>query len=94
MKSYNERLAAITRAEGPIDVAGLAPPLVVIPLRRLDLVGQKALRFAMTISPDVYVVQILAEELDTEDLEARWHERAEVPVRERLGSTPVIEHCA
>jgi hypothetical protein len=52
LKHYNEGLASVTRAEGPLDVANLAPPVVVIPLRRLDLVGQKALRFALTISPE------------------------------------------
>lgn len=36
VKQYNEGLASVTRAEGPLDVANLAPPLVVIPLRRLD----------------------------------------------------------
>jgi hypothetical protein len=57
----------------------------VIPLRRLDQVGRKALRFALTVSPDVYVVQVLAEELDTEDLQAQWRERVEEPVRRQLG---------
>ena len=88
MKHYNESLASVTRAEGPLDVAGLAPPIVVIPLRRLDQVGQKALRFALTISPDVYVVQVQAEELDTEDLEAQWQDRVEEPVRRHLKSPP------
>jgi amino acid transporter len=88
LKHYNEGLASVTRAEGPLDLANLAPPVVVIPLRRLDLVGQKALRFALTISPDVYVVQVLAEELDTEDLEGQWRERVEEPVRRHLRSTP------
>ena len=88
LKNYNDGLASVTRADGPLDVANLAPPVVVIPLRRLDLVGQKALRFALTISPEVFVVQVLAEELDTEDLEAQWRERVEEPVRRNLGSTP------
>jgi amino acid transporter len=88
LKQYNEGLAAVTRAEGPLDVANLAPPVVVIPLRRLDQVGQKAVRFALTISPDVYVVQVLAEELDTEDLQSRWRERVEEPVRRALHSKP------
>ena len=79
MKSYNEALSSATHAEGPLDVSNLTPPIVVIPLRRLDQVGQKALRFALTISPDVYVVQVQAEELDTEDLQARWRERVEEP---------------
>jgi len=88
LKQYNEGLASVVRAEGPLDVSNLAPPIVVIPLRRLDQVGQKALRFALTISPDVYVVQVLAEELDTEDLQSQWRARVEEPVRGELGSTP------
>ena len=88
MKRYNERLASVTRAEGPLDVTNLTPPIVVIPLRRLDRVGRKALRFALTISPDVYVVQVLAEELDTEDLQAQWRERVDEPVGRTLNSTP------
>ena len=88
VKHYHERLASVTRAEGPLDVANLAPPVVVIPLRRLDHVGEKALRFALTISPEVYVVQVLAEELDTDDLESQWHDRVEEPVRRALASPP------
>ena len=84
LKHYNEGLASVTRAEGPLDLANLAPPVVVIPLRRLDQVGQKALRFALTISPDVHVVQVLAEELDTDDLQSQWRERVEAPVSREL----------
>jgi amino acid transporter len=88
LKAYNDELADATRAEGPLDVANLAAPIVVIPMRRLDQVGQKALRFALSISPDVYVVQVQAEELDTEDLQARWRERVEEPVRRHLNTSP------
>jgi amino acid transporter len=88
LKHYNEGLASAVRAEGALDVSNLAPPIVVIPLRRLDQVGQKALRFALSISPDVYVVQVLAEELDTEDLQSQWCERVEEPVRRELRSSP------
>jgi hypothetical protein len=88
LKQYNEGLASAVRADGPLDVSNLAPPVVVIPMRRLDQVGQKALRFALTISPDVYVVQVLAEELDTDDLQAQWRERVEEPVHRELRSSP------
>jgi hypothetical protein len=74
VRRYNDSLSQLTRTEGPLDTFGLSTPIVVIPLRRLDSVGRKALRFAMTISPRVHVVQILAEELDTEDLDRQWRE--------------------
>jgi hypothetical protein len=87
IRRYNDRLVALTRADGPLDLSNLTPPAVVIPLRRLDQLGHKALRFALTISPDVYVIQVQAEELNTQDLQARWAQRVEEPVR-RLGRTP------
>jgi hypothetical protein len=88
MKRYNERLARVTRSEAPLDLSNLTEPVVVVPLRRLDQVAQKALRFAITISRDVYVVQVMAEELDTEDLRERWRERVEEPVRRSGHFTP------
>jgi hypothetical protein len=84
MKRHNERLLAITRSEGPVAVENLAPAIVVIPLRRLDRVGEKALRFALTVSPEVYVTQVQSEELDTEDLQSQWRKRVEDPVRRQL----------
>jgi amino acid transporter len=81
VRRYNDRLAALTRAQGPLDLSELAPPIVVVPLRRLDLVGRKALRFALSISPDIHVVQIEADELDTDDLRRQWREAVEEPAR-------------
>jgi hypothetical protein len=90
MHRYNERLAAITRAVGPLDVETLTQPIVVVPLRRLDQVGRKALRFALTMSPDVHVVQIRAEELDTDDLEAQWPRIVEAPLQRAGRKAPVL----
>jgi hypothetical protein len=81
VKGYNERTAALRRTDGPLALSNLSSPLVVIPLRRLDRVGEKALRFALMISKDVRVVQVQAEEMDTDDLEAQWRERVEEPIR-------------
>jgi amino acid transporter len=89
MKDYNDRIAGMTHADGPLDVSNLAAPIVVIPLRRLDHVGRKALRFALTLSAEVYVVQVLAEELDTDDLEPQWETLVAAPVR-ASGHTPPL----
>jgi amino acid transporter len=88
LQRYNEGLASAVHTEGPLDLSNLAAPIVVVPLRRLERVGEKALRFALTISPDVYVVQVLAEELDTEDLQSQWRQRVEEPVCRELRSSP------
>jgi amino acid transporter len=86
-RQYHERLWAQTADEGPLDVSGFPRPLFVIPLRRLDRVARKALRFALGLSVDVHAVQVLAEELETEDLTRRWRDLVEEPAR-RAGYTP------
>jgi amino acid transporter len=86
-KGYNDGVAGLTRADGPLDVSNLTAPIVVIPLRRLDHVGRKALRFALTLTNDVHVVQVLADELDTDDIAQRWDELVAEPVR-RAGHPP------
>jgi len=94
MRQYNDRLVLVTRAEGPLELSDLTPPIVVIPLRRLDQVARKALRFALTISPEIYVVQIQAEELDTDDLQIEWGHTVEEPacVAGRVPPTLVVVH--
>jgi amino acid transporter len=82
VKRYNDRLAAVTRDPRPLDLADPPAPIVVVPLRRLDQVSHKALRLASALSREVYVVQVTAEELDTEDLQARWRDRLGRPASE------------
>ena len=42
----------------PLDVASLKPPIVIIPMREWNKMSQTGLRFALELSPEVYVVQI------------------------------------
>lgn len=76
-----DRVDEQTEVSGPVQLDTPPPPLVVVPLKRLDRVARKSLRFAITISPDVEVVHVLTGEDDLDDLRARWHEQVEQPVR-------------
>jgi len=64
---------------GPLDTAGTSAPIIVIPIKRLDRIARKALRLALALSEDIYVVQILAEHVDNEDLSSRWADVVEKP---------------
>jgi hypothetical protein len=70
-----------------MDFTNLVDPIVVVPLKRLDRVTRKALRFATTLSTQVRAVQILAEEMKTDDLRPIWHADVELPA-ERAGRAP------
>ena len=64
---------------GPLDTAGTSAPIIVIPIKQLDHIARKALRLALALSEDIYVVQILAEHVDNEDLSGRWADVVEKP---------------
>jgi hypothetical protein len=68
-------------------VSSIACPIVVVPLRRLDRVSRKALRFALSISSEVYAVQVLADEAEDDQVAGQWPDVVERPVRE-TGRTP------
>jgi amino acid transporter len=90
IRRYQNRMGEATLETGPLDLAGLIPPIVVVPLRRLDRVSRNAMRFAMTISRDVYAVQVLAEELHTEDLTREWRGVVRDPARQDGYAAPEL----
>jgi amino acid transporter len=79
MQRYYAQIDREIAAAGPVDFGGLKPPVVVVPLQRLDRVARQGLRFASQISRDVRVVQVLTEARDEEDLSPCWAELVEAP---------------
>jgi amino acid transporter len=59
-------------AGGPV-----APPVVIVPLRRWDLLALKALRLARQLGGHVLAVQVFTRDREIEDLTPRWHELAD-----------------
>ncbi len=82
-----DRIDQETDVGGPLQLDEPPAPIVVVPLKSLDRVARKSLRFSISISPDVHVVNVLTQEPDLENLKARWREYVESPVRD-AGFTP------
>jgi amino acid transporter len=76
-----ERIGDEMEVRGPLRVGTPPPPIVIIPLKRLDRVARKSIRFALSISHDVRVVQVRAEDPRMTDLARVWGEQVEEPVR-------------
>ncbi len=81
MRNYQETLKEKTEWEGPLDLTNLTEPMVVIPLKRLDGVGRKALRLAMRLTPYVQAVQVHSEAISADNLEDKWAETVAEPAR-------------
>jgi hypothetical protein len=62
----------------PLSLNGLKPPLVLVPVDDWTMVTEKALRFAMTISPDVQALHIETGE-NASSLKSRWGDLVEKP---------------
>jgi hypothetical protein len=87
VRAHEDEIDEETDVQGPLQLDQPPPPIVVVPVKRLNRVARKALRLAISMSPDVQVVQIFAEHLAMEDLESRWRTAVERPLRQ-AGFTP------
>lgn len=77
IKRYYQRLDAHLTVTGPFAVEETAPPTVIVAVEGRNRMSDRALRFAMTLSPDVVAVHLLRlsgpEAVDDgADLERRW----------------------
>ncbi|NTU84366.1 MAG: APC family permease [Chloroflexales bacterium] len=81
VQQHYTRVRTETACLRPLDLTDLQPPLVVVPVRRWDLLTHKALRFALKLSSEVYAVQVGVPE-QTDDLRAHWEAFVAQPVRQ------------
>jgi amino acid transporter len=81
VRQERKHITREARAEGPLDLANLAPPIVILPVRSLDSVDRKALRLALTLSEDVRAVHVLADDRPQDDLQDRWAKLVAEPAR-------------
>jgi amino acid transporter len=81
VKHHYSRVHRETARLQSLDVTNLQPPVVVIPTPGWSMMASKSLRFALKLSPNVYVVQIRSEE-QMDDLQANWDRYVAAPARE------------
>jgi amino acid transporter len=84
---HYSRVAAEVHTSAPLDIERIQPPIVVLPIAEWDKIAQKALRFAMNMSPDVHVVHVDAGE-GAETLQRRWPRLVEEPAQRAGRPTP------
>jgi amino acid transporter len=83
MRAVRHHYDCVTRelaASLPLPLENLCPPLVVVPLEDWNKVTQKALRFALTLGPEIIAVQVSSEET-SQDLKQRWSLLVQEPAR-------------
>jgi hypothetical protein len=62
------------------------PPIVVVPIQGWGKIAQRALQFALTLSPDIRAVHVATEE-ETNALRDQWAQVVDEPMKQ-AGRTP------
>jgi Amino acid permease len=93
VKRHYQKVDAQTMRTTEIELAAQAAPVaVVIPVKAWDNLTEKALRFGLTLSPDVTAVHIYSDDAACDRLREAWSRYVEEPMR-RAGVRPMPLVC-
>jgi amino acid transporter len=79
IKRHYDSVAMEVEDPTPLHTGNLEPPIVVIPMARWNKISEKALRFGMTISPNVKVVHVDSD--DEKAVDSMWNDMVLTPLR-------------
>jgi amino acid transporter len=87
LKQYYSELDARLREDGPLSLLGLPPPIVLVATEGWNRLTDKALGFALSLSPDVIAVHLTKLDPDEDEeketrLRRQWEEDVERPAVE------------
>ena len=92
VKRHYRFVASQTICEREIDLGGgTEPPIVVVPVRAWDTITEKALRFALRISPEVIALHVAVDEEAARLLGERWERLVAKPVEASGRPAPRLE---
>lgn len=81
VKRHYDHVAREIRCPRPLQVRHLQPPVVAVPITGWNRITEKALLFALRLSPDVVALHVGTEEAAEAALREQWAEYVEQPLR-------------
>jgi amino acid transporter len=92
VKRHYRFVASQTICEREIDLSGgTEPPIVVVPVRAWDTVTEKALRFALRISPEVIALHVAVDQEAARLLRERWERMVVKPLEASGRAAPRLD---
>jgi amino acid transporter len=81
VRRHYMRVSRETANPEPLRVENLKPPLVIIPLDRWSRLTEKALRFALCMSPDIIAVHVDSADAEGKSICDEWESKIAAPLR-------------
>jgi len=90
VKRHYRKVAKEIRARRPFDADDIQPPLAVVLIKNWTTITEKALRVALSISPDVTAMHISTSEEDAAELKEKWETLVGRPLCDRGQAQPSL----
>ena len=90
VRRHYDRVGRELSSPHPLPTSKLKPPIVAVPIEGWNKVTEKALRFALTLSPDIIALQVSTSD-EPHDLETQWATLVEDPTREARLPVPRLQ---
>lgn len=90
VKRHYFRVGQETRCSRSLDLGNLQPPIVVVPVKTWSTISEKALRFALPLSPEVVAVHIAGDEKELRRVREAWDNYVVGPVKAAQFSQPKL----
>jgi hypothetical protein len=87
IRRHYRRVEAEIENPGPLDLTGIQPPLVVVPIFAWNRISQKGLRFALTLSSETVALHVECEK-DKGSFCQTWNRDAEEPAKRAGRAAP------
>lgn len=81
VRRHYDRVARETADPHPLRTENLRPPLIIIPLDRWSRLTEKALRFALSMSPDIIAVHVETSDSEGRSIHDDWENKVAAPLR-------------
>ncbi len=87
VRRHYDKVAEETQLSTPLQIENLGSPIVIVPIQSWTTISQRALQFALTLSPEVHALHVGTEE-ETNELQENWKRLVEDPVASAGGTPP------
>jgi len=91
VKRHYLTVSRATRLTTTADFSNIRPPMVIVPIKDVDTVSVKALRFAMSVSPDVVALHIATDANDLLQMNSLWEARVARPLADLGKEAPPFQ---
>jgi hypothetical protein len=89
VKRHYAEVTRETLISTPLQIESLGPPIVIVPIQSWSTISQRAIQFALTLSPEIHALHIGTEE-ETDALRNDWSRLIAKPVAEAGGVPPTL----